>query len=144
MNPAMKDISVRQWNTAEAQMFDKISKLAGKIQMNPAVGPLSDSIIELRDLQRFLREVQCNSEDVKASLSLVGEGLSYYLGRMHETDAKVLAKKSPATLFEDMSVEEFYRGKEILADCIEGMCKVNAAVINCSLKGGPAILQSKQ
>ena len=131
-NPAVKDISVRQYNNDDTRLFDDIGRCSN---VTSATYDLSESILELRDLEYILREASCYSaENVNGVLHYLGDALSYYLSRMHVTDASMLAKKSPQLLYEDMSLEDFLNAKEKLANCVDGMCKVNAAVIRMALK----------
>jgi hypothetical protein len=98
---------------------------------------LMSSIIELRDLQAFLRDdVRCLHDDhVNSCLEYIGEGLAYYINRMHETDAKIFAVKCPTVLYQDMTNGQLNEGLYILHQCIESACKVNCAVITMAIKG---------
>lgn len=117
-------------------LFDKIQEESLKRILNPSVFHLMYSIVELRDMQSFLRDIRCSDDTaVNACLEYIGEGLAYYIKRMHDTDAKIFAAKCPSILYMDMTVDQLHDGLHVLQQCIEGTCKVNCAVIQMALKG---------
>jgi hypothetical protein len=135
-NPVFKHSSVREYSSPEIQLFDMVQEASAKKDISPAVRDLLSSIVEMRDMQTFLRDITCyDVSRVNTLLNYVGEGLAYYINRMHETDAKVFAAKCPEVLYEDMTLEQMYNGLLILIKCVDSACKVNCAVIKMSLKG---------
>lgn len=143
-NPSMKDPSVREGGGEESQLFDDIEAemrryARSKRQPLPsAVFAIRNSIVELRDLQAFMRTVlseTCFKDfDVEFAKRAVHESLRYYLPRMHSTDAEVLVKHVPPLLHLKFRREEVEAGLERLIENLDTMCKINCRVISSTLR----------
>ena len=130
-NPCMKDISVRIDHNAESELFDRVNNM----KIIPSnISSICQNIIELRDLQYFLKTCPA-SDQTEKFLEYVGEGMAYFLNLMDKNDAHMFASKVRCTLATDMNAQEVKNGMEILIKTIDGMCKVNAAIISMALRG---------
>jgi alkaline phosphatase len=98
-------------------------------------------MIEIRDLQQFLThtlkycDYLCTNNGCKNVISFIADGIAYFMGRMHASDARVLQKQTPLFLHEDNNSVEIQGSLMFLIRCTEHMCMINTKVILSALKG---------
>ena len=132
-------------NQTDAELFDMIddsyARISQRKQTCDTVHCLQDSITEIRELQRFLNETYyscnklCSLCGTESVINFVAEGIAYYMGRMHATDARVLKKQTPLFLREDFTCSQIQTALLLLSRCTEQMCLINTKVILSALKG---------
>jgi hypothetical protein len=135
-NSACKSSEVRDGIASkDARLFDTIGKITYSLGLYPTgVYALSESLIDLRDLQYFLYCTSICNDESEMLLPYVAEGLAHYMNVMHSSDAKVLEKQSPLILREGMKGEVLRRAIKHLNECVEQMCNINIKLISMALR----------
>ena len=131
MNPAMKDISVREVSNDETKLFDHAIDFSSRSELPPAASVLLDSIVVLRDLHYFFSNDCMKNPITDLSISYALDGFNYYIERMHSTDSDSLKKKIKQLFFEGVPFRDILR---IICLCTESMCKINVAMIQMSFR----------
>jgi len=135
-NPSLKVASCRNgYSNFETPLFDKLHEFSLSSQLPAAVMLFMDSIVELRDMQTFINDFKyIDSPTNDKVLDYMALGIKYYLERMHDSDASVLAKQCPKVLLYGLNPSDHCRSVASLSDNIDSMCKVNCAVIQSAMK----------